>query len=147
MNLFESRLRISSAENPDLYADARPHSAMVARRNGTVPGDARHSYPTYSSTFLKRGSLVVRRSFPGSLLPVAHRLSFELRYANSRAMKDGRDRVRRKSTDIKSSSLNPCLGKQCTTLRRKCKRASHLSRVGEAFIHTLVRSKMKSCTL
>lgn len=38
INLFQSRLRISSAEDPDLYADARPHSAMVARRNGTVPG-------------------------------------------------------------------------------------------------------------
>jgi hypothetical protein len=78
MNLFQSRLRISSAEDPDLYADARPHFAMVARRNGTVPGDARHSYPTYSSKVLKKGSLVVRRSFSGSLLPIAHRLSLEL---------------------------------------------------------------------
>ena len=146
MNIFQSRLRISSAEDPDLHADARPHSAMVARRNGTWGREAPVTRCPHPRSEKKQPGGQTKL-FWEPIAYFAHRLSFGLRYANSSDVKDGRDRVRRKSTDIKSSSLKPCLGKQCTTLVRKCKRASHWSRVGEAFVHTLVRIKMKSCTL
>jgi hypothetical protein len=65
-SLFESCLRIRSADDPDVDADARPRSAIVARRNGTWGREASNLSAVLVKAFKALPSDQYE-DFPGSL--------------------------------------------------------------------------------